>query len=468
SQPGFVNEDPDTAAVGNGSFIFSPLTFPSIGYRRSYELRDPRERRKRGLPEQAAPEDSPHGEEPEAQQWVRFEATVSTSADQLAVAPGRLERQWEENGRRYFHYRSEAPVTNVFAFASARYHVERRQHGDVTLEVFHHPAHGANVERMLRAAAATLDYMEQHFGPYPHEALRIVEVPSYWRFGAFAMPGLIAFVEDRGFRTDATGPERLDLVSRRVVHEAAHQWWGHQLSPTSGPGSSTIVESLTKYTELRVMEAMYGREYVRRSLAFELDRYLEGRAGETEKELPLSTVGKQPYLYYGKGAVVLSALGNLLGEETMNRALREFLREEGGPGGNATTRELLAHLRAAAPAQTHPLLRDWLEDITLYDLRAESAHLRPLADGRYEVTLRITAGKSHADGSGNEAPVELHEPIEVGLFGEEHVLSVQRHELHSGLNTLSLVLDERPVSVVVDPYLTRIDRNRFDNERGLD
>lgn len=468
SQPGFVNEDPETSVVENGSFIFGPRTFPSIGYRPSYELQDPRERRKRGLPEQAPPEDSPHGEEPEVPRWVRFEATVSTSADQLAVAPGKLERQWEENGRRYFHYRSAAPVTNVFAIASARYQVERLRHRDVTLEVFHHPAHRANVERMLRAAAATLDYMEQHFGPYPHEALRIVEVPSYWRFGAFAMPGLVAFVEDRGFLTDSSDPQRLDLVSRRVVHEVAHQWWGHQLSPASGPGASTLVESLTKYSELRVLETMYGRDYVRRSLTFELDRYLEGRSDERDKETPLSTVGKQPYLYYGKGAVVMSALGDLLGEQKMNRALHELLREEGGPRGSPTTRDLLEHLRAVAPAEAHPLLHDWLEDITLYDLRAESAELRPLADGRYEVTLRIAAGKSHADGSGNEAPVELHEPIEVGLFGRERVLAVQRHQLHSGLNTVSLVLDEKPVSVVVDPYLTRIDRNRFDNERGLD
>ena len=56
----------------------------------------------------------------------------------------------------------------------------------------------------------------------------------------------------------------------------------------------------------------------------------------------------------------------------------------------------------------------------------------------------------------------------MGLFGEGRVLALQRHELRSGLNTLSLVLDEKPASVVVDPYLTRIDRNRFDNERGLD
>ncbi|MCY1080144.1 M1 family aminopeptidase [Archangium lansingense] len=468
SQPGFVNEDPDMSVVENGSYVFGPRSFPSIGYRRSYELQDPRERRKRGLPEQAPLEDSPHGEEPESLQWVRFDATVSTSGDQLAVAPGRLVRQWEEDGRRYFHYRSETPVTNVLAFASARYQVERLQHGDVTLEVFHHPTHRANVERMLRAAAATLDYMEQHFGPYPHEALRIVEVPTYWDFGAFAMPGMIAFVEDRGVLTDSTDPQRLDLVSRRVVHEVAHQWWGHQLSPATVPGASTLVESLTKYSELRVLEAMYGREYVRRSLTFELDRYLEGRSGETLAEAPLATVGKQPYLYYGKGAVVMSALGNLLGEETVNRALRELLREEGGPGGSATTRDLLAHLRAVSPTETHPLLHDWLEDITLYDLRAEAAELRQRADGRYEVTLRIAAGKSHADGRGNEDPVELHEPIEVGLFREGRVLAIQRHELRSGLNTLSLVLDEKPVSVVVDPYLTRIDRNRFDNERGLD
>lgn len=224
------------------------------------------------------------------------------------------------------------------------------------------------------------------------------------------------------------------------------------------------------------MEEMYGRERVRDFLSFELDRYLSGRSNEEVREMPLSRVGDQPYIYYGKGAIVMYALKDLLGEEPVDRALRELLKAEGGPGGDATTRDLLERLYAVAPPTLHPLINDWFAEIALYDLKLESAAVTPLADGRYEVKMRIAAARSRADGSGNESPVELNEEIQVGIFdalpdsasGSHHVLYLRPHALRSGLNELSAVVDAKPAVVAVDPYITRIDRSRFDNLRELE
>jgi ABC-2 type transport system permease protein len=35
-----------------------------------------------------------------------FEIVLSTSADQIAVAPGVLQKEWRQEGRRYFHYKA--------------------------------------------------------------------------------------------------------------------------------------------------------------------------------------------------------------------------------------------------------------------------------------------------------------------------------------------------------------------------
>ena len=114
-------------------------------------------------------------------------------------------------------------MVNWFAFASARYEVKREQHDGVAIEVYYHPSHGANVDRMIAAVATSLDLFGAEFGPYPLPELRIVEVPSTWQMGAaVAFPGTIFFVEDRGFLTDARDSTRLDLVTRRVAHEVAH------------------------------------------------------------------------------------------------------------------------------------------------------------------------------------------------------------------------------------------------------
>ncbi len=97
-----------------------------------------------------------------------------------------------------------------------------------------------------------------------------------------------------------------------------------------------------------------------------------------------------------------------------------------------------------------------------------TATSRRLDDGRFEVTMKVTAHKSHAD----EREIPIDEPIEVGIFAidpdaTENVLHLAAHPLHSGLNTISVIVAKEPAAAVIDPYITRIDRNRFDNQRPV-
>ena len=54
---------------------------------------------------------------------MQFDAIVGTADDQVAIAPGALRRSWRENGRRYFHYASNAPIREDVQFFSGRYAV---------------------------------------------------------------------------------------------------------------------------------------------------------------------------------------------------------------------------------------------------------------------------------------------------------------------------------------------------------
>ena len=240
---------------------------PEVGYLSSFEVEDARDRRRLGLPPkdtEATPTAPEAGSGPVG---MTLDLTVSTAPGQTAVAPGDLRRTWTEDGRPHARFVTATPVTPVFGVASARYERHAVEHGGVTVEVYAHPAHGANVPRMLRAATASLDVLGAAWGPYPHRTLRIAEVPTGWPFAAFAFPGLIAFTEDRGFLTDPRDADRLDLVSRRVAHEVAHQWWGHTARPTGGPGDVFLVESMAKYGEQKVIRALYGEGQVARLVA---------------------------------------------------------------------------------------------------------------------------------------------------------------------------------------------------------
>ncbi|MGZ5450954.1 MAG: ABC transporter permease/M1 family aminopeptidase [Thermoanaerobaculia bacterium] len=437
----------EESVVENGTYLMSFRAFPSIGYRWTYEIDDARERRRRGLGASSAP-DQP---EITATGWVDLDLTVSTARDQIAVAPGRL----VESREGVFRYRTDRPILNIFSIASARYAVRR----DGPVEVYYHPGHTENLDRILRATKDSIAYFSDAFGPYPHAQLRVVEVPSHWNFGGFATPGVIFLSEKRGFMIDARDPRRLDLVYRRVAHEVAHQWWGHSVSAARGPGATMITESLTKYSELLMLEREHGREAVRESLAHELDRYLSARTGETSGAEPaLGRATNQAYLYYPKGAIVMYAIRDLVGEQALNAALREFVRDHGGPHRGPTTADLLRKL------PRHALIDEWMNDVVLYDLRLDSASMRKLADGRYEVKLRITAAKRREGGTS----LPLDESIDVGLFSPDNEpMLVAKQPLRDGANDVTLVVAQEPAFAAVDPYVTRIDRNRFDNTKSF-
>jgi ABC-2 type transport system permease protein len=99
-----------------------------------------------------------------------------------------------------------------------------------------------------------------------------------------------------------------------------------------------------------------------------------------------------------------------------------------------------------------------------------SATSRRLLDGRFEMTMNVTAHKSHA----GERELALDEPIELGIFAVDpddaaakDILHLTAYRLHSGANPISVIVGREPRFAVIDPYITRVDRNRFDNVNYL-
>ncbi|HBI68543.1 MAG TPA: hypothetical protein DDZ22_05810, partial [Massilia sp.] len=164
-------------------------------------------------------------------QRIRFEALVTTSVDQIAVAPGALEREWIAGERRHFRYRAELPILARYAIASARYAVRHERWQDVAIDAFYQPGQEANVERLVRGASAALDYGTRAFGSYRLHDLRLVETPRS-AGPARAFPGMIVLPENGAFIARADGAERgeIDYPFYMGAYNTARQWWGQQLT----------------------------------------------------------------------------------------------------------------------------------------------------------------------------------------------------------------------------------------------
>lgn len=476
---GFTNEGPRTDIVSNGSF-FSNVYMPVIGYSSDSEIADDDERKKYGLkPKERMPDVNDLQARmntyiSNCADWLKFEATVSTTSDQIAIAPGYLQKEWTKGGRRYFHYAMDAPILNFVSFLSARYEVRRDRWKDVAIEIYYHKGHEYNIDRMIRAIKKSLDYYTVNFSPYQHKQVRIIEFPRYASF-AQSFPNTIPYSESIGFiaRVDDSDPEGIDFPFYVTAHEVAHQWWAHQVIGGNVQGATLLSESMAQYSALMVMEKEYGRQKMRRFLQYELDAYLRSRGDERKKEQPLYLVENQQYIHYNKGAVVLYALRDYLGEETLNKALAGYVKQvafQEPPYTNSI--EFVNALEAATPDSLQYLIYDMLETITLYDNKVTDVSSTPRPDGKYSVQLTVESKKLRSDGLGSERPASLSDWVDIGVFGtdakgEEAELFLKKYKLSQPKTVIKVVVDAKPTKAGVDPYNKLIDRNSNDNIKAV-
>jgi len=471
---GFPNNRIPTPVVRNGAY-FDRRWLPIIGYLPSLEETSEEMRRRLGLPPRAP---MPSNEDAEAMlrltspdaDRVQADVVIGTAADQIAVTPGTLRRSWTENGRRYFHYRTEEPLSFGMATLSGRYAVREDTWRDVALKIYYHPTHAFNVDRVMRSMKSSLEYFTEQFGPYQFKELRVVEFPRYESF-ARAHPHTIAFSEGDMFLQRVREGD-MDLPFYAVAHETAHQWWGGQVAGANAKGRGFLSEGLANYSAMMVTEKVYGLERARDFYNFQMDRYLRVRgAGIRGPETTLLDVETEPHIFYAKGAIAMYTLREHLGADAVNTALRRYFAKYSKAGVPlATSRDLYAELRAVTPDSLHGLLRDLFEDIVLWDVSAEEARVEPVGDGSYRVTLAIEAKKVRADSIGNETEVPMDDLVEIGVFapagngnGPGEPLYLERHRIGSGKQTITVTVPRQPASAGIDPRGKLIQRNADDN-----
>ncbi len=228
---GFENSHPNTDIVRNGTFINDRYS-PYIGYAPDIELTDDSTRHKHGLDKARR---LPTLDDIAARHynsgsfdadWINFEATVSTAPDQIGIAPGYLQKEWVQNGRRYFQYKMDAPILNLYSIQSGEYSVRRDKWNNVNLEIYYHRGHEFDLDTMIESMKETLAYCSTNYSPFQFHQLRIIEFPGYGTF-AESFANTIPYSESIGFITKVSDqPNAVNMPFYVTAHETGHQWWG--------------------------------------------------------------------------------------------------------------------------------------------------------------------------------------------------------------------------------------------------
>ncbi|WP_178988739.1 ABC transporter permease/M1 family aminopeptidase [Winogradskyella schleiferi] len=380
---GFEAGNSNANIVENGTF-FNNKDFPTIGYNKKYELSDRDERSEYNLPERINranrndPKELVNARSGSDSDGINFEMIIGTDIGQTALVPGNLLKEWTENNRNYFHYKMEIPMIDFYSIVSAKYDIKKDQwisksdaiSKQVDLEIYYHKGHEYNIDRMMMAMKASLDYYSTNFSPYQYEQLRIMEFPRYAQF-AQSFPGTVPFSESIGFVLDIDDETDVDMAFYVTAHEIAHQWFAMQVEAANVKGQYFILETLSQYAAMMVLQAHYPKEKVQQFLELQLEKYEEGKLRESGVEPTLALVDNQDYIYYAKGAINMCKLQETIGEAKVNAALKRFLEDWNTANGKlktktkryATSKDLLNYFKEVTPGNQQHIIKELFESV---------------------------------------------------------------------------------------------------------
>lgn len=345
------------AIIRNGSFTRISRYYPQLGYQADNEITDSLQRKQYGLGETTKirkltdPRTSTND-------FIHLNMLISTDEDQTAIGTGELAEQWKKNGRNYFRYETPVPIPFRFALSSAAYSLKSTVYKGIGIHVFYNPQHAENVDHLVNNAKLSLDYCRDNFGPYPFMSVTFAEISSFTKgFAATAYPAVIFMTENMIFHANIKADKQQDVINELAGHELSHLWWGsNQVAPDEREGAAMLTETLAMYTEMMVYKKMHGKEKMLERVKMHQQIY-DSEKGFSDNQPLYMVTDENTHISYSKGAVVMVDLSELIGEDKVNEALRNFLRLHKYPNARPLSTDLVNEILKVSDPRYHGAIR---------------------------------------------------------------------------------------------------------------
>jgi ABC-2 type transport system permease protein len=455
---------------------------PGLGYDDDEEIRNGDKRKKYGL----APRiDRPiphsdsagilHLDAGAAIGLSPIDETISTSSNQWVVGQGRLEKEWRQNGRHYFHYVDQTPgiypsMANLSApYQSRHFDVAAGTSSQVRVGLYCFPGDTINLWRIQSAVTDGLRYMVASYGPYPFGDFSVAET-SIYSDNAGTLAGFAFLSERNGWSAHFKSPEQTDYLYQTVAEMLAGQWWGQQVAPNHTAGSTVIPVGLSRYCSWLLMEKKFGEDKLAAMRRDFMQDFIWSRLRNFTTEHNLLEADDWSE-YTIKAPAALYGLRDLIGEDKVNAALKDFYTSFAfrNPGPYAGTEDLYKALQKQTPDSFRYYLTDTWEKVCLYDNRMLEVKASPAGKDRYEVTLRLSIAKTYADSARHDHPATgFNDYIDIGVYDKDHqVLYLKKWRLTAGEHQILVQVKGKPAMAMIDPKGLLIDRNPNDNRKDF-
>lgn len=349
----------------------------------------------------------------------------------------------------------------------------------VNIDIYYDPEHGSNIDRYLKGYKDGLKYYSSVYGNYPFNNIRQVETAPYGPREA-ATTTLNTYAEFNGWNANFTNPDQFDYLYSNTARALAQQWWRFQVAPNSTVGSLVIPEGLANYDALAMNEKKYGKANMRPIVLNQLWFYLFVRRHLDQKEHPIIKAD-QWFEWGDKTGVGMYGLRELIGEDSLNNALREFRNayafKSGGPFAGAN--DLYRYLQKHTPDSLQYYLTDTWQKVRLYDNKISSVTMKPTGNkDEYSIDLKVNIDKTWLSDKGEDVPVlNINDYVDIGVFGQDtknqdgstkaHFAYLKRYKFKRGDHELTFIVKGKPKAVAIDPLGYLVDRNPNDNLKDL-
>jgi len=252
---------------------------------------------------------------------------------------------------------SESPAEVAFSgkalrdfaiLASPNLRFDQTEVSDVTLRSIFLPEHERIGKRVLANAGDALRIFQSRFGPLPLKTISIAEAPLVAGLGSTEFAGMDVIASAFYVDFDAPSVRNLPEIIREqrpaveqslewsVAHLISHQWWGGVVG--NNPERQPVLdESVASWSALLYFRELYGEQ----KAAAVLEDQLRGvyrlyrTFGGADMDADRPSHDYQNTFQYSavvtaKGALMFVQLQNMLGEQKLLTALRNYYKANQG------------------------------------------------------------------------------------------------------------------------------------------
>jgi aminopeptidase N len=319
---------------------------------------------------------------------------------------------------------------HLAAYEDWKVHVARAASG-VPIVTYTYPSHAGAQAAIYGDLPKALDFYERAFGRYRWGTASFLEEPI---FGGAMEHASVVSMDEALFRTPTE-------ARTAAFHELAHHFCGNLVRVRTW-NDFWLSEGLAEYLTARFVAANDGpaaeakvyRGYLAQALA--ADRRAPHPVRPPDPELDVLTIFDA--ISYQKGALVLRALGRVVGEARLTDFVRGWFERH--TFGAVTTRDLERELTAGTGAD----LRAFFEGFVYGSYHPEvRVSFRAVADGETELEVEQVQASGPRDGFAFPLDVDL---IDDAGRAERFTLDVTRRR-----TTRRVRAARPPRSLLVDP-----------------